>query len=67
MQCPADFMKRGYLGDEPIGLELIPGYHLEVLHLKNLARISSDWMVADNPCFSRILLSIVDCLVDVRL
>lgn len=35
-QTPADFILRGYLGTEPIGLELIDGYFLEVMHLETL-------------------------------
>lgn len=35
-EAPADFILRGYLGAEPIGLNLIDGYHLEVLRLKTL-------------------------------
>lgn len=35
-QAPIDFMLRGYLGVEPIGLELIDGYHMEIFKLERL-------------------------------
>ena len=35
-QAPIDFMLRGKLDEEEIGLELIPGYHLEVVRMETL-------------------------------
>ena len=36
VQAPYDFMMRGMIGTEEIGLALIEGYHLEVLHMERL-------------------------------
>ena len=41
-QTPADFILHGYLGTEPIGLELIDGYFLEVMHLETLVQAGVD-------------------------
>ena len=35
-EAQIDFMLRGYLGSEPIGLELIDGYFLRELKLEQL-------------------------------
>lgn len=44
-EAPIDFMLRGYLGSEPIGLELIDGYFLRELKLEQLgfSRRMSAW------------------------
>lgn len=44
LQSPLDFMPNGMLEqdrqeDEPVGLRLIPGYHVEVLRIETLSRI----------------------------
>lgn len=44
LQSPLDFMLNGMLEqdrqeDEPVGLRLIPGYHVEVLRIETLSRI----------------------------
>lgn len=35
-EAPIDYILKGLLDREPVGLQLIPGYHLEILHMEYL-------------------------------